>query len=89
MSGIIALALDCGRYTPGNLEGNLSVIDGSIRRAVASGCDIICFPEACITGYSTTEISTITEDSDCMRALSEISEEITVVIGGFERADRL
>lgn len=88
MSGNIALALDCGRYTPGDFEGNLSIITESIRKAVASGCDIICFPEACITGYSTKNIFTMSEDSDCMNALSDISKEITIVVGGFEKADK-
>ena len=88
MSEIIALALDCGRYTPGDIEGNLSIITESIRKAVASGCDIICFPEACITGYSSKDIFTITEDSECMKALSDISREITIVVGGFEKADK-
>ena len=88
MSGNIALALDCGRYTPGDFEGNLSMITESIRKAVASGCDIICFPEACITGYSTTNVFTVSEDSDCLKALSDISKEITVVIGAFEKADK-
>ena len=88
MSGNIALALDCGRYTPGDIEGNLTIIDGSIRKAVASRSDIICFPEACITGYSSTEIATIDEDSACMKALADISKEITIVIGGFEKAEK-
>ena len=88
MSGNIALALDCGQYTPGDIDFNLSSIIGTIRKAIDSRCDIICFPEACITGYSTNDIFTITEDSNCMKALSEISKEITVVIGAFEKADK-
>ena len=88
MSDNIALALDCGRYTPGDFEGNLSKITESIRKAVASGCDIICFPEACITGYSTKNIFTVSEDSDCLKALSDISKEITIVVGAFEKADK-
>ena len=85
MTDNIVLAMDCNRYVPGDIEGNLSIVSESIRKAVASGCDIICFPEGCITGYSTKEITTISEDSECMKALSEISKEITIVIGGFEK----
>ena len=88
MSDNIALALDCSRYNPGDIDWNISMITGSIRKAVDSGCDIICFPEACITGYSTKEIFTISEDSDCIGALSELSKDITVVVGGFEKGEK-
>ena len=89
MKDSINLAMDCNRYIPGDIEGNLSIITGSIRKAVASGCDIICFPEAAITGYSTKVVNAISEDSDCMKALFDISREITIVVGGFEKADEL
>ena len=88
MSGIIALALDCGKYAPGDTDWNISMITASVRKAIESGCDIICFPEACITGYSTKDIFTINEGSDSIIALSELSKDITIVAGGFERADK-
>ena len=88
MSGNIALALDCGIYNPGDIDWNISAITGSIRKAIDSGCDIICFPEACITGYSTKDVLTITEESDCIIALSELSKDITIIAGGFEKADK-
>ena len=88
MTGNIALALDCGRYNPGDIDWNISAITGSIRKAIDSGCDIICFPEACITGYSTKDVFTITEESDCIIALSELSKDITIIAGGFEKADK-
>ena len=88
MSGNIALALDCSKYAPGDTDWNISMITASVRKAIESGCDIICFPEACITGYSTENISTINEGSDSIIALSELSKDITIVAGGFERADK-
>ena len=88
MSGKIVLAMDCNRYSPGDLEGNLSKITESIRKAVKEGCNIICFPEACITGYSTKSITAISEDNDCIKAIADISNEIAIVIGAFEDADK-
>ncbi len=88
MFGKIVLAMDCNRYTPGDVEGNLSMITESIRKAVNTGCDIICFPEASITGYSTKDVSTISEDSSCIKAIADISGEIAIVIGAFEDADK-
>ncbi len=89
MSEKIALAMDYNRYTPGDIEGNLSLITRSINTAVRAGCDLICFPEACITGYSTKEPISVSEDSDCLKAIADISKEITIVIGAFENADKL
>ena len=89
MSEKIVLAMDCNRYTPGDIEGNLSLITRSINVAVKSGCDIICFPEACITGYNTKGPTSISEDDDCLKAIAEISNEIAIVIGAFEKADDL
>ncbi len=84
----ISLALDCHIYEPGMIQKNLSIITESIRKASEAGCDIICFPEACITGYSSKDIFTISEDSTCIKAIADISNEITIVIGGFEEADK-
>ena len=81
---ILRLAMDCGSYVPGDIDGNLSIIRGSVGAAVTEGCDIICFPEASLTGYSTKEMAALNEDSDILKEIAELSERITVVIGAFE-----
>ncbi len=85
----ISLAMDCNRYGPGDMENNVSKVISSICKAVENGCDIICFPEACITGYSTADIIAISEDSEYLRKISDLSNDITVVVGAFEKADGL
>ena len=85
----LRLAMDCGSYVPGDIDGNLSIIRGSIEKAVAEECDVICFPEASITGYSTKAITALNENSDCLKDIAELSKQIAIVIGAFESGPRI
>lgn len=85
----LRLAMDCGCYVPGDIDGNLSMIKRSIEKAIAEGCDVICFPEASLTGYSTKEIVTLGENSDILRDVTVLSERITIVIGAFENGPHI
>ena len=88
-SRTIRLAMDYGHYVPCDIEGNLLRIGASIERAIEEGCDIVCFPEAAVTGYSSKDICSVSDDDGTMRSIARMSKNITVVVGAFERCDRM
>ena len=63
-----------------NLESMLVFVDNN------RDSDIICFPEMCLSGYSTNDAETvaISPDHECVRALLEKSKETgTAIVFGF------
>ncbi len=83
----IIIAIDCGIYNPGDIESNYESMMRSIESAKMNHCDIVCFPEACLSGYSTKECGPIDERS--LRNIVELSDGITIVFGAFEGDDDL
>ena len=75
----------------GDASANIAAMRGFMERAAAEGCDLACFPEACITGYSTAQASEVALAADDAR-LSELEGcayelGIAVSYGYIERYD--
>ena len=74
----------------GNLSANLAEHVRAIEVALASGAQLIVFPELSLTGYflkdQTAELA-LALDSHELRALAELSKKISIAVGFVERAD--
>ena len=81
----VIITMDCGIYHPGDVRTNSESMMGSIECAKENHCDIICFPEACLSGYSTKECEPIDEHS--IQRIVDLSDDITIVFGAFEGDD--
>lgn len=77
---------------PENIEHNLNVHRDCIRQAVREKADLIVFPELSLTGEKSgpfiKDVS-VNLESDALIELSELSEEIDIVVGVIERGANL
>lgn len=80
----IGLAMDCNIYASGDIVGNRSKMLSSISSAKRNGCHVICFPEASLTGYSSTDPFQVDAGSEHIRMIAEASDGIAVVFGIFQ-----
>jgi len=69
----------------GDFEGNYNLISKHIERAKASYCDIIAFPELCITGYPPEDLvlnpSFISKNLIYIEKIKKLSDDIVLIIG--------
>ncbi len=71
----------------GCVSDNLSLIEQSIRQAVADKADLVIFPELALTGYFLKDLvpeAALSLDSPVMTTLKKLSLEIAVVVGFVE-----
>jgi len=89
----LRLAMVQMRSIVGDTEGNFEEMKRYIEMAVEKKADIICFPEASLTGYSTsfTESDTIQLDCSFIKTLKNVaeSENLTIVFGFMEKSASL
>ena len=79
----------------GSIDRNRSVILDSIRAAVESNADLVCFPEYCITGYDyskdgeSAKLAEQIEGNDFIEKLKKISlsNSIDIVLGVLESSE--
>ena len=84
---MVTIAMDCGFYEPGDIESNYEKISASISLAKEHGCDMICFPEASLSGYSSKVRSPASDD--IIQRIVASSNGIAVIFGAFEEDDGL
>lgn len=86
----LKLAMVQMRSVVGSIDENFENMKKFIDTAVKKKANIICFPEASLTGYSTsyTESDTLPLDCSYINELKNISlaENITIVFGFMERS---
>lgn len=74
----------------GNIDDNFERMLKYIDMAAEKGADIICFPEASLTGYSTsfTESDTLRSDCSYIETIGDLahSKNMVIVFGFMERA---
>ncbi|MFA6952315.1 MAG: nitrilase-related carbon-nitrogen hydrolase [Candidatus Methanomethylophilaceae archaeon] len=74
--------------SPGMLSDNLSKMKGYMSGASKMGVDIICFPEGCLTGYTSSDPMSIKRDDPSVKEILALSsEEHMAVIFGFIEKD--
>ena len=75
--------------TVGDLEGNLAKIIDYYLRAEAAGCDIVAFPELCITGYPPEDLvlkpGFVTDNKDVLATIAARTRRCVAVIGFVDR----
>lgn len=77
------------RSISGEPELNLAAMKDRIEKAVSAGSDIICFPEACLTGYCSSEPFSINVESDLVKDLGKtaVDRHIAISFGFIEESD--
>ncbi|CAB4882623.1 unannotated protein [freshwater metagenome] len=77
--------------TVGDLHGNLAKIIDYYDRAEAAGCDVVAFPELCITGYPPEDLvlkpGFISDNKDILATIAARTGQCVAVIG-FVDSDR-
>lgn len=79
----ITIAMDYGLYLPKEYQKNAAMMRSSVETAKRNGCDIVCFPEASLTGYSTTEDIALPKDDPLIKDMIALSDGIVLIFGAF------
>lgn len=70
-----------------DLDANAHRISDLAEQAGNCGCRMICFPEAALCGYTTSEPKAVKADDLRIAEIADMSEDITIVFGFIEKAD--
>lgn len=65
----------------GNTDANAEYIISVSERAKACGCRLVCFPEASLTGYTTSSPPSVREDDPAIRKITQASDGIAICFG--------
>ncbi|MBN2410089.1 NAD+ synthase [candidate division KSB1 bacterium] len=82
----LRVALAQYNFTVGDLNGNRELVLRGINKAKTSGCDLVIFPELCLTGYPPEDLLLSRQFvKDQLTALQNIQEQVneTACILGF------
>jgi predicted amidohydrolase len=80
---VVKLSLAQFKVTRGDVEANLTRIDGFARTAAASGADLLCLPEMCSTGFDWRRNRALLDQSaDSIGALAMMAKSHRVAICG-------
>ncbi len=75
----------------GDLQGNLATILSFYDQAVAAGCDIVAFPELCVTGYPPEDLvlkpGFVSDNKDVLATIGAHTKGCVAVVG-FVDSDR-
>lgn len=86
----LKLAMVQMRSIVGDIDGNFKRMNGYIDIAIKKEADVICFPEASLTGYSTSYVESDTLQLDCsyIQTLENIarSKNIAIIFGFIEKS---
>jgi len=81
----IRIALAQANPIVGDLDGNIEKIKSAINEAVSFGCDIIAFPELCITGYPPEDLllrhQFILDQRAALDELTKYVQDIVCIVG--------
>src|SRR5690349_8981308 len=78
------------QHLPGDVAGNLAIVERTSSAAAEQGVEIICFPECCLSGYwhlrklSRDELAALAEplpEGRCAKKLLELSARFKMTIG--------
>lgn len=83
----IRVALVQLKNVPGDTEGNLGSMKRYVSEAVSAKADIICFPEACLTGYTSDDPAYLERDDSPVKEFRDMAvrENITIIFGFIEK----
>ena len=77
--------------TVGDLQGNLATILAFYDQALTAGCDIVAFPELCITGYPPEDLvlkpGFVSDNKDILATIAAHTRSCVAVVG-FVDSDR-
>lgn len=71
----------------GDADANAKSILDYSGKAAEAGCRVICFPEASLSGYTTTDSLVLSEDDPRVREIVAFSKNIAICFGFFESKD--
>ncbi|MCZ7556347.1 MAG: hypothetical protein M5R41_08100 [Bacteroidia bacterium] len=74
----------------GNLDANIAKHVSLIERAREQGAGLIVFPELSLTGYTVRDMNfelCLRTDDPRLHVFRDLSEEITIILGGIEESD--
>ena len=79
------------RALAGDIDANVATMRAFMARAAGASCDFVCFPEACVTGYSTARADEVAIAGDDVRlaALEDDAHKLgfAVSYGFIERCE--
>ena len=70
-----------------DLDANTHRICDLAEDAGNTGCKMICFPEAALTGYTSSDPSAVKADDLRIAEIADMSEDIDIVFGFVEKAE--
>ena len=70
-----------------DIDSNAHRICDLAEDAANMGCSMICFPEASLTGYTSSDPASVKADDLRIAEIADMSEDIDIVFGFTERAD--
>ncbi|MCX6390537.1 MAG: NAD+ synthase [Solirubrobacterales bacterium] len=77
--------------TVGDLDGNLQLINDSLLEAVASGCQLVAFPELAITGYPPEDLLLVprflAEAEEKLLEIARLTNGTVAIVGAPELAE--
>lgn len=80
------------RSVVGDTEANLASITALVNQAAQKNVDILCFPELCLTGYSTSpriQDEALTMDSPAVASLVDLARRTGIcILAGFAERER-
>jgi len=87
----IRVALAQYNFTVGDLSGNRDLVIKGIKEAKNSDCDLVVFPELCLTGYPPEDLllsqQFIKDQLNSMKSIQEHVNEMTCILGFVDLAD--
>lgn len=70
-----------------DVDANAHRISDLAEQAGNSGCKMICFPEAALTGYTTDNPQAVRAEDLRVAEIADMSEDIDIIFGFIEKAD--
>jgi len=87
----IRLALAQINPTVGDFENNVKKVEHFTKLAIQQECDIVAFPEMCLTGYPPEDLllkpEFIDDNLKYLEKLLPLSKDITMIVGYVDRQD--
>ena len=72
---------------PEDIDANAHRISDLAEQASNCGCKVICFPEASLTGYSSTNPQAVSAKDLRIAEIADMSEDIDIIFGFVEETD--
>lgn len=84
-SSVLRIGLAQINLTVGDLTGNVALIVNSYDKALAKGCDVVAFPELCVSGYPPEDLvlkaGFVADNRAALQRCAEHTSDCVAVIG--------